>query len=314
MGKKLKFRDEQVAEDIAKKAELGWMDVEFMMYGCAYLDPAMDKVFYKISSREEDIYEFMRSSKGYGFYPSRMMILKQRYAVPTGAKEYITQKVKLQLAHMLQDAYPKEFFYLLYQFAEENTCDSAASWLWKKAETLEDGLDGFQLICFARELEYYFYCHMLTKESYHQLQHWLKNEIKNLGEHSIEKDKYEKTIYGIAYIEGDRIKYLSDVQQNVVYRKLFSLEERGCVFTPIYKNTYWYSSCNGSFEIISGFKTELQKYFKMEYLYEIITIRNAAKRVTAKETFQDIIAESKIKYGEHAAVTLKSYGNRWGIL
>ena len=44
--KVLKFRDEQVAEDVAKKAMLGWFDVEFIMYGCAYLDPKTDKMCY----------------------------------------------------------------------------------------------------------------------------------------------------------------------------------------------------------------------------------------------------------------------------
>lgn len=34
----MKFRDLRVAEAIGKKAALGWFDVEFTVYGCAYLD------------------------------------------------------------------------------------------------------------------------------------------------------------------------------------------------------------------------------------------------------------------------------------
>ena len=40
----MKFRDLQVAEDVGKKAELGWFDVEFTMYGCAYLNDG--KMYY----------------------------------------------------------------------------------------------------------------------------------------------------------------------------------------------------------------------------------------------------------------------------
>ena len=32
------MRDVQVALDVAKRAEMGWFDVEFTMYGCAYWD------------------------------------------------------------------------------------------------------------------------------------------------------------------------------------------------------------------------------------------------------------------------------------
>ena len=39
-AKIMKEANVQTAEDIAKKAELGYFDVEFTMYGCAYWDRA----------------------------------------------------------------------------------------------------------------------------------------------------------------------------------------------------------------------------------------------------------------------------------
>ena len=52
-------RDIQVARDFGRKAELGWMEVEFTVYGCAYLDPIENKVLYRVSSHAEDIYQFI---------------------------------------------------------------------------------------------------------------------------------------------------------------------------------------------------------------------------------------------------------------
>ena len=43
----------QAAEDVGRRAELGYFDVEFTMYGCAYLNPADHKMYYKVSSKAE---------------------------------------------------------------------------------------------------------------------------------------------------------------------------------------------------------------------------------------------------------------------
>ena len=51
------MHDLRVAEDIGKMAELGWFDVEFTMYGCAYMFEG--KMCYKISSEAKDIYDYM---------------------------------------------------------------------------------------------------------------------------------------------------------------------------------------------------------------------------------------------------------------
>ena len=50
-AKIMKEANVQTAEDIAKKAELGYFDVEFTMYGCAYWDRAAATMKYRISSR-----------------------------------------------------------------------------------------------------------------------------------------------------------------------------------------------------------------------------------------------------------------------
>lgn len=50
------LRDMQVALDVAQRAELGWFDIEFTMYGCAYWQNG--KRYYKLSAYNEKIYDF----------------------------------------------------------------------------------------------------------------------------------------------------------------------------------------------------------------------------------------------------------------
>ena len=40
----------RVAEEVGEKAELGYFDTEFTMYGCAFLNPQDGKMYYKVSS------------------------------------------------------------------------------------------------------------------------------------------------------------------------------------------------------------------------------------------------------------------------
>ena len=80
----MKFRDIQVAEDIGKKAALGYFDVEFTMYGCAYWDGERK---YKISPNKEDIYRFIEEANLKEIYPSNVMQYTERCPVPSGMKE-----------------------------------------------------------------------------------------------------------------------------------------------------------------------------------------------------------------------------------
>ena len=59
--------------DVRKKAKLGWVDVEFAISGCAYLDNDTEKMCYMISSKEEDIYSFVATSRRDNIYPSKVL-------------------------------------------------------------------------------------------------------------------------------------------------------------------------------------------------------------------------------------------------
>ncbi|MBQ2432544.1 MAG: hypothetical protein II268_04915, partial [Peptococcaceae bacterium] len=71
-------RDIQAASEVARRAELGWFDVDFTMYGSTYMDSG--KRYYQISAEAEKIYECMEANLGHGVLPTN--VIKTTEKVP----------------------------------------------------------------------------------------------------------------------------------------------------------------------------------------------------------------------------------------
>ena len=54
------FRDLRVAETVGQKLEMGWLEIEFTVYGTTYLKDG--EMNYKISSEAGKIYQFMENA------------------------------------------------------------------------------------------------------------------------------------------------------------------------------------------------------------------------------------------------------------
>lgn len=77
-----KMHDKVVAEEVGKMAELGYFDVEFTMYGCAYLEDG--KRYYKVSPDAADIYRFIERANLRKILPSNVLQYTKKCAVPAG--------------------------------------------------------------------------------------------------------------------------------------------------------------------------------------------------------------------------------------
>ena len=103
----LQFRDEQVAEEVRRKAELGWLDTEFMVYGTAYLKN--DQMYYRISSEEKDIYAFIEASLAEHIFCGDVLSLYKRCSVPIGTKEDKEIELAKQLGQQLKKNTPENY-------------------------------------------------------------------------------------------------------------------------------------------------------------------------------------------------------------
>ena len=303
----------KVAEDIGKMAELGYFDVEFTMYGCAYWNPENDKMYYKVSSLAEDIYTFTETAMLQHMYASNIVAETKTMPVPSGMKELIAQDVKMSLARELQKIYPKDFFVNLYQLAARCANNQAADVLWQEAEHLAGRFDEEQLRRFEEMVNYTYSCRSIKEDTYQQLIDWLKEERSNMADDFVSKDIFEKTLYAVAYEQDGAIQYIENAQKDYIYEKAYTLEQQGIFVTPVFSKTFWYNYEYRLADVKKDFRVLVREVMNAEYIEKIKTLRGTVNSDLADQ-LSNMICEVSAKWGDNCANTLTRYAHRWGIL
>lgn len=304
----MRLHDEVVAEEVGQMAELGYFDTEFTMYGCAYLENG--KRYYKVSPEAADIYHFIEQANLRNIFPSNVLQYTKKCAVPAGMKEVIAHDVKLELARQLSTLYSVEFFEVLYYLADQVTDNTAANMLWQRVDEIEGLFDIDQLRRFEDLLNYMYSCRRITPEEFSEFHSWLKEERKSMMENFETKDIFEKTMYGAKYFDGERHRYVENARLEYVYEKVYDIEQRGGVVTPVFAKTFWYNYRYRLADVIQDYKKALRTTFDEEYLKSLESIRRAD---SYKDLFSKVVTKTRDAYGEKAVETLLRYGNRWGI-
>lgn len=302
------LHDEVVAEEVGKMAELGYFDVEFTMYGCAYLENG--KRYYKVSPDAADIFGFIERANLRDVFPSNVVQFTKKCAVPAGMKEVIAQDVKVELAKQLQEMFPVEFFESLTQLASQVTENTASEMLWQQVDELEGLFDIEKLRRFEDLLDYMYSCRKVPPEEFARFHAWLKDERKSMMENFETKDIFEKTMYGALYLDGERLRYVENARMEYVYEKVYGIESKGGVVTPVFAKTFWYNYRYRLADVIQDYKQELHRVFDGSYLKRIEKVRRDDTRC---QLFEETLLEVEQKYGESPAETLRRYANRWGI-
>lgn len=305
------LRDVQVALDVAKRAEMGWFDVEFTMYGCAYWNGR--ERYYRISASDEKIYDFIEEGAAHNVLPTDICLLSQKYPVPTGMREYIALDVKKDLALEMAEKFPQSFFVLLEQLALEATDDGALSWLLTQQKQLSGCFDTKKIQRFQAMTDYAYTCRKLTRQSYIELKKWIAEEKKSMMENIIAKDIFEKTFYAIAYVENNQLKFVINARRGYIYQKKYALELQGFFVSPVYSETYYYNYTIRLPQIRQMFENEARAYLNADYMVTLKAIfgRNDQLTPTAFLAYRQKAAR---EYGASAEQTLLHYGYRWGIL
>lgn len=312
-NQQIKDANIQAAEDVGRKAELGWFDVEFTVYGCAYLDAKQDKRYYKVSTQAEDIYKFIEMSVQHEVYPSNVLKLTKKCAVPAGMGELMAQDLKKDLAQKLQDIYPKAFFVALADIAKDCVNNEALSFLWAEANALEGVFDEEKLRIFESFVQYAYSCRKIETENYERLLAWIKEEYKNMEDNPVSKDIFEKTLYGVAYELDGSIRYMENAQWEYIYEKAYSLEEQGVFVTPVFSKTYWYNYEYRLADVMRDFKKELRRVYEADYCEKIKAIRiGVAER--DRIAFAALLKSAEANWGTTVKRTLLRYGHRWNVL
>ena len=302
------LHDEVVAEEVGKMAELGYFDIEFTMYGCAYLENG--KRYYKVSPDAADIYRFIERANLRRVFPSNVLQYTKKCAVPAGMKEVIAQDVKVELAKQLSELFPVEFFEMLHALADQMTENSASNMLWQQVDELEGLFDIEKLRRFEELLDYMYSCRKVTTEEYKKLHAWLKDERKSMMENFETKDMFEKTMYGVLYMDGERPRYVENARMEYIYEKLYGIETQGGIATPVFAKTFWYNYRYRLADVIKDYKTELHETLNTDYLNTLEKIRRTDR---FEDQFVNAVMQVRERFGLKPAETLLRYGDRWGV-
>lgn len=308
----VEMRDINVAKQIAQRAELGWFDTEFTMYGCAYMKDGGR--FYRVSAFNEKIYEFIENGQKADILPSDILIQTTKLSVPVGLKEYFSLDFKRQLAQTLSNVFPIAFFHYLNAIGEKATEDSAYDTIGKLQKELIGCFEEKELSKFELLLNHVYLSKKITKVHYDMFMEWLKEERKYMEENIICKDVNKKTFYGFAYQDMiGEIKYVVNAGRGKIYQKKYALEQKNVFTTPVYSETYYTNYNVKTPQIQAEFVQVLRQYFDQQHLHLLAGLTMYNNHITAEE-FHHYLEESTVLFGEKAKETLAHYGHRWGIL
>ena len=307
----LDLRDLQVAQDVAKRAEMGWFDVEFTMYGCCYLKGGQP--YFRVSAEACAIYDYIEAASLQQVLPTNLLSRTKTCPVPLGMKEEIAYQVKRELAQELHAAYPAEFLHLLAQTAEEAADDSAYAILQRELEAIIGCFDHRRLRHFEELVNYAYSCRKLSGEHHQQLLHELACERRSMEDVPESQDIFQKTFYAIAYQTDTGLAIIDNAQKATIYAKKYALERQGHFVTPILSETYWYNYTLRLPDVHKRFLESLPNRLNDHYLTTLAQISRHNAHITASD-FRARLAGVAQQYGPLACETYEQYGRRWGIL
>ena len=313
VGARVKFRDIQVAEDVGKRAELGWLDVEFIMYGSAFYEKNYDEMRYIISSQAKDVYGFLKKGNLRGVYPSIVEKLTLKCPVPLGTKEWIEGEIKKELAKQLRDMYPKEIFQVLCRYDKKSNI--AEKKLWEVANEIEGLFHKEQLEYFHEMINYACEHHLLSIEGSARLLDWLRQEEKNSYEINSLRGKNIKVLFGgmIQQKQNDKEQAIVDAKMENVVKKMIDSEKNGDKVSPIFEKAFELNRVATPAKIRKIFQQELQRSVSVRWWEELFVQQKHEMAILRKEFSKDL-QEINDAFGEKAATTIRWYGYRWGIL
>lgn len=305
------MRDYQLALEVSEKAEMGWFDVEFTVYGCAFLKNG--NRYYRLSSEAEKIYDFIENSLHTVDVTSTIHKISRRYPVPVGMREFVAVDVKKELAREMASIYSVGFFKTLNDLANEATEDSARSYLEKQWETVEYSFDEAKINQFRQMVEYAYLHRKITHTSRMRFLADIHEEEKSMENIGHVKSRFKKIFYGTAYQIGDSIKFFINARKGNVYKKQMDLELRGVYASQIFSHTYYFNHNVQTTEVRKMFEQALRENITEEKMAEWQSIYTRNTKLS-QDTFNQRLIQISAQYGEAVVDTLRHYGYRWGVL
>lgn len=302
------FRDEQVAEEVRRKAELGWLDVEFTVYGTAYYSE--NEMHYMVSTDEKDIYCFIEMAALKDIFCSEVISYTEKCSVPIGTKEDKELEVKKKLARKLKGIYPARLFELLTETANILRNDCAKTMLDCLQNETEGIFDERKIRYFEIMVNYCYSSLKISRETFRAYTKWITEERGYMEDDFVQKEQFEKTYYGFVYEDLTKtsgVKYIEDSLLEYVLKKRAELYKKNVLTGAVYEKTIYYNHSKSPVQIRKEFLDELKMIMSADYFKQL-------KAISTKKTVTKEIADKVNDLNEAARETYYMYLGKWGAI
>lgn len=306
-------RDAQCASDVANMAEMGKFELDFLVYGCAYLEN--ETRHFRISDDANDIYQFLTQSPHQGVYPTSVMSHLHQTLVPSGMHDKIAYETKLSLARRLKACYSRDFFDLLVPFTKTAPTDASASLLMQMADEIEGHFNEWELQLLEGTMDIAFEAKQLTESSFKKLRAFIDCTRHQMEDDPVIQEQFSRTFTGFCYqTKQGKIKTFFDAQPLPVLEKQKACQQKGLLTGPIIQKTYWFKTFNAFAGLRQDYEKMLKHYQDKVY-FERLNCIKAMPAVIATEEFSDALQILKNRAATEQEIgDFVGYGYRWNVL
>ena len=299
-------RDEHCRADVGRMAELGRFGEEFAFYICAYWHKG--KVKYHISEQPDESYDYWQNVLLQGLCPAPVQAYSQRFMIPSGMREGIKQRARIEFAKRVRQSYPQAFFQLLAHYGSLAPNNSAYPLL----QTVRSAYNGFfdldHLRLYESLLKEAYVKRLLTQQSYSELNRWLGSMWEQPGLYDAPRDRETRTFSGfISQSMTGQTELVSGLPQYKVMIQRYQHQMAGRLTTPIFSKTYWFSEITKLNAIRQQFAEEATAYLTGDYLAYVQTLQQLPS-VLAGSDFWEEAAQLEQTIGAQAGQALRWYG------
>ncbi len=277
MPEKQKDHDEICADIVERISNLGGFKVEFPVYLTCYVEQG--SCYYYVSSEKKCVYDFIDQKLKAEIYCLPPVRKSMNTIVSSGQKDELYQQFKATAAKELMKEGASKIALELPKFAPKPT--NAAQDLMESLRVCLKGIFTEEMRQLYRGLlDMAFYAKKINGVFYNRTMEWLDIEERQQEEEPITHAVHERLYSGFAYVKSDgSLGYYT----NAVYESTLSRREemmiKGTIVSPVLSKSYYFNDINTIGNVVSEFRSILQKYISSEFMMfvsEILDVPNVS--------------------------------------
>lgn len=305
------IRDVQCGMDVARMAELGRYDKEFLAYGFLWLENG--ERHYYISGDGATTYQMAAEKLRDQQWVTPVMQLLWRRTVPSGMDQTFNQETKVALAKKIQASYTSQLVEALQQLNEATANDSALDALTMLQDKLEGTFDRDKLNYFRALWEQTRIARKITAVHYNAMLHWLEKNFKQMENDIVVEEQYERTFGGFYYQTeaGSWNIYINAEPVHVYETWAKHLQEGRSVF-PVFWKKYWFAAMSEGRTLRERFKNDYVQLLKNTFGETIFQIQQLPSVVDAS-LYQQCLETITHQGTEDDRAALLLMGGYWDV-